>query len=54
MLEYELDSSRSGYEPVAGSFEHGNTFSDSIKDGEFLNQLLHGVTEDEVDSSGPG
>jgi hypothetical protein len=34
-----LDSSGSGYEPVAGSCEHGNKHSGSIKGGEFLRQL---------------
>jgi hypothetical protein len=31
-----LDVAGSGYGPVAGSCEHGNEFSGSIKDGEFL------------------
>jgi hypothetical protein len=34
-----LDLSGSGLGPVAGSFEHGNKPSDSIKGGEFLEQL---------------
>jgi hypothetical protein len=32
----ELDSSGSGYEPVAGSCEQGNKPSGSIKGGNFL------------------
>jgi len=31
-----LDSSDSGYEPVAGSYENGNESSGSIKGEEFL------------------
>jgi hypothetical protein len=31
-----LDSSGSGQGPVAGSFDHGNDISGSIKGGEFL------------------
>jgi hypothetical protein len=31
-----LDSSGSGYGPMAGSCEHGNEHFGSIKDGEFL------------------
>jgi hypothetical protein len=34
-----LDSSGSGYGPVAGSCEHGNEPSGSIKVGEFLDYL---------------
>jgi hypothetical protein len=34
-----LDSSGSGQVPVAGSCEHCNESSDSIKGGEFLDQL---------------
>jgi hypothetical protein len=33
---FELDSSGSGYGPHAGSCEHGNESSGSIKGGEFL------------------
>jgi hypothetical protein len=34
---YGLDSFSSGWEPVSSALnEHGNKFSDSIKDGEFL------------------
>jgi len=35
-----LDSSRSGYGLVEGFSESGNETSESIKDGEFLDQLI--------------
>jgi hypothetical protein len=35
-----LDSSDSEYGPVAGTCEHGNKPSGSIKDGEFLDYLI--------------
>jgi hypothetical protein len=34
-----VDSSGSGKRPVAGSCEHGNETSGSIRSGEFLDQL---------------
>jgi hypothetical protein len=34
-----LDASDSGYRPVAGSYEHGNELTGSIKGGELLDQL---------------
>jgi hypothetical protein len=34
-----LDSSGSGWRPVAGRCEHGNEPSDSIKGGEFVDWL---------------
>jgi hypothetical protein len=36
MRWYGLDLSGSGYEPMAGSCEHGNKFSGLIKFGKFL------------------
>jgi hypothetical protein len=35
----EVDASGSGYDPVAGSCEHGNEPWDSIKGEEFFDQL---------------
>jgi hypothetical protein len=36
-----LDASASGWEPVAGSCEHGNETSGSVTSGEFLEYLSH-------------
>jgi hypothetical protein len=39
--ESGLDACGSGKGPVAGSCEHGNELSDSMKGGEFLDWLNH-------------
>jgi hypothetical protein len=40
ILKCELDFSSSGQKPAAGSCEHGNEVSCSIKGREYLDQLL--------------